>query len=176
MALHPVGEADLPALAAFINAAYRGETARQGWTHEADYLDGQRTDPAMLSADLAAHPGAALLAWREDGELLACVWLQPAQDALWKLGLLTVRPDRQGRGVGRRVLEAAEAYAAQHGAGRLAMAVIGLRGPLIAWYRRHGYQPTGAVEPFPYGDSRFGLPLRDDLEFTVLEKGLDAPP
>jgi hypothetical protein len=43
---------------------------------------------------------------------------------------------------------------------------------LIAWYRRRGYLATGEMAPFPYGDARFGLPVRDDLAFIVMEKRL----
>jgi hypothetical protein len=50
------------------------------------------------------------------------------------------------------------------------MTVVHLRDALIAWYERRGYILTGEVEPFPYGDERFGRPLRDDLHFVVLEK------
>ena len=42
------------------------------------------------------------------------------------------------------------------------------------YYRRRGYQPTGVFKPFPYGDERFGIPLRDDLRFEVLEKPLQG--
>lgn len=35
---------DIPALHDLVERAYRGDSARQGWTHEADLLDGQRTD------------------------------------------------------------------------------------------------------------------------------------
>ena len=52
------------------------------------------------------------------------------------------------------------------------MTVISLRHSLIAWYERRGYRRTGASEPFPYGDERVGVPLRDDLHFVVLEKFL----
>jgi hypothetical protein len=31
---------------------------------------------------------------------------------------------------------------------------------------------TGTTKPFPYGDERFGLPRRDDLQFEILEKDL----
>ena len=44
------------------------------------------------------------------------------------------------------------------------------RDELIAWYERRGYRRTGVVKPFPYGDTRFGIPRRDDLRFEVLEK------
>ena len=50
------------------------------------------------------------------------------------------------------------------------MTVVWVRDALIAWYQRRGYSLTGETEPFPYGDERFGRPLRDDLHFVVLEK------
>ena len=36
---------------------------------------------------------------------------------------------------------------------------------LIAFYERRGYVRTGIKKPFPYGDPRFGLPKRKDLQF-----------
>jgi GNAT superfamily N-acetyltransferase len=172
MRLTRVSDAELPALAAFVNSAYRGDTARRGWTHEADYLDGQRTDIETLRSDLA-RPGARLLAARDvAGELIGCVWLEPAEPAVWKLGMLTVSPERQAGGLGRELLAAAEAEAARQGAGRIRLTVIGIREALIAWYERRGYVRTGAEEAFPYGDARFGLPTRDDLSFVIMEKPL----
>ena len=81
--LTPATPSELPEVAALVNAAYRGESARQGWTHEADFLDGERTDVATLRADLAAKPDAKLLVLRDEpgGELLGCVWLEPADGA-----------------------------------------------------------------------------------------------
>ena len=52
------------------------------------------------------------------------------------------------------------------------MTVIDLRVELIEWYERRGYRRTGQTRPFPATDPRFGLPLRDDLRFAVLEKEL----
>jgi hypothetical protein len=52
------------------------------------------------------------------------------------------------------------------------MHVVNVRDALIAWYLRRGARKTGETEPFPYGDDRFGAPLRDDLSFLVLEKDL----
>ena len=92
---------------------------------------------------------------------------------MWYLGMLTVRPDLQARGLGRRMLQEAERYAAAQGARRMRMTVITVRDTLIAWYERRGYRRTGELLPFPYGHDRFGLPQRDDLQFEVLEKSLD---
>jgi ribosomal protein S18 acetylase RimI-like enzyme len=174
MPLFQAETTDLPAIADLVNAAYRGDSARRGWTHEADYLGGQRTDTATLARDLAARPAALLLMWRDapEADLLGCVWLEPAEVATWYLGMLTVRPDLQARQLGRAMLAAAEAAAVARGATRMRMTVINIREALIAWYCRRGYAVTGETIPFPYADRRFGEPLRDDLSFVVLERQL----
>lgn len=169
------GEADLEAIAVLVNSGYRGDTSRAGWTTEADLIGGQRTDAAKLRADLAERRGAVLLTLREGpgGELLGSVWLEPQTPDVWYLGMLTVRPDLQARQLGRTLLAEAEAYAAARGARRMRMSVITVRDALIAWYERRGYARTGETLPFPYGDERFGLPLREDLRFDVFEKTLE---
>jgi len=55
------------------------------------------------------------------------------------------------------------------------ISVIQLREPLIAWYERRGFRATGESVPFPYGDERNGIPLRNDLQLLVFEKPLDHP-
>lgn len=60
----------------------------------------------------------------------------------------------------------------ERGGERLRMTVVNVRDTLIAWYFRRGYRETGETDPFLYGDDRFGTPLRDDLRFVILEKGL----
>lgn len=174
MPLFEAKPADLPAVAALVNSAYRGEVSRQGWTTEADYVGGQRTDPQTLARDLAADPQARLLLLRdEEGEPpLGCVMLKPAKDDAWYLGMLTVRPDIQDRQLGRAMLEGAEAYAKAQGAGRIRISVVQVRDTLIAWYERRGYDATGATLPFPYGDPEIGEPTRDDLHFIVMEKAV----
>ena len=169
------GDSDLEAIAALVNSGYRGDSSRAGWTTEADFLGGQRTDAASLRADLSARPSAVLLTLRDEpgGDLLGSVWLEPHSPGVWYLGMLTVRPDLQARQLGRTLLADAEAYAAARGAKRIRMSVISVRDALIAWYERRGYARTGESLPFPYGDERFGVPLRDDLRFDVFEKTLE---
>ena len=163
---------DLPSVAELVNSAYRGETSRQGWTTEADYIDGQRTDATTLRRDLEAQPRAHLLTLRDQsgGPLLGTVWLEPAEGETWYLGMLTVRPDLQARRLGRDLLQAAEDFARDLGARRIRMSVVNIRDTLIAWYVRRGYALTGETLPFPYDDAVFGQPRRADLSFVVLEK------
>jgi ribosomal protein S18 acetylase RimI-like enzyme len=174
MLLHRALEADYPAIIDLANLAYRGSGPSASWNVETGIVEGQRLNESLLREDLAARPDAHLLLHRDgtDGPLLGSVWLDPGTDGVWYLGLFTVRPDLQNRQLGRALLAAAEGFAKQRGSRRIRMTVVNVRDALIAWYERRGYTMTGETQPFPYGDDRFGRPLRDDLHFVVLEKDI----
>ncbi|KAJ1552889.1 hypothetical protein HK405_009681, partial [Cladochytrium tenue] len=188
--------ADAPAVVRLVNSAYRGDSGRQGWTTESDYLDGQRLDETMFHTDILADESKSLLVlpkavWRaeqaqpaegndgaaDDGELIACVMVErlakdPAAAAVY-VGMVTVQPTAQGGGLGSKLLAAAEVYAvARFGARKAVMTVLEPRSELIAFYERRGYRRTGETEPFMYGEERFGIPKRDDLVFLKMEKEL----
>jgi len=162
---------DLPEIVELTNLAFRGEV---GWTLESRYIEGQRTSLQTLQDDLQAHPEAFMMIWRDEKEetLLGSVWLEPKKNGVWYMGLLAVRPDRQGQQLGRQMLEASEEEIRRRGAKRIRISVVNVRQKLIAWYERRGYVRTGEMEPFPYGNESVGRPLRDDLEFVMLEKEL----
>ena len=63
--------ADIPALVALIESAYRGDSSRAGWTTEADILGGQRTDPEGV-AGVLEHADSRMIVVERDGELVAC--------------------------------------------------------------------------------------------------------
>jgi len=176
MILTPAVEADYPELIALANLAYRGtgSSASASWNVETGIVEGQRLDDSLLREDLAAKPNAHLLLYRDqpDGPLLGTVWLEPKDETTWYLGLFTIHPDLQNRHLGRTLLAAAEDFAKSRGGTRIRMTVLNVRAALIAWYQRRGYTLTGETQPFPYGDDRFGTPLRDDLHFVILEKNL----
>ena len=163
-------QADIPAVVGLVTSAYRGDASRVGWTTEADMLDGQRIDPAVLAADIGRTRSIVLLAER-DGALLACAHVAEEEGAGY-FGMFCVRPDLQGGGVGKAVLAEAERIARGWQLPSLRMTVIDIRDELIAFYERRGYARTGIHKPFPYGDERYGIPLRADLRFEVLEKVL----
>ncbi len=181
---------DVPAVVALVESAYRGEASRAGWTTEADLLHGQRTDGSMVLATVE-HPAMHVLLAERDGLLLACCELTeprvdtPAGDAATTasgsgaayLGMFAVRPDLQGGGIGRAVLdEAARIARDDWGARALELSTLHLRTELIAWYERRGFARTGELRPFPYGDERYGLPQRDDIVQVVLSRELAPGP
>jgi GNAT superfamily N-acetyltransferase len=163
--------ANVDAVVALVESAYRGDASRAGWTTEADFLEGRRTGPDDVLAQLAKPRSRVLLA-ESAGELLACAHVA-VEDGAGYFGMFSVRPTLQGGGIGARVLEEAERIARHEwGQTHMRMTVIDIRSELIAYYERRGYRRTGILKPFPYGDARFGLPTRDDLRFEVLEKAL----
>jgi len=165
----PAVIADAPELDKLVNSAYRGDSSRQGWTTEADILDGTRTDAAAI-AELIQTPGTTILKFVEENEILACVELIKEDGKLY-LGMLTVKPNLQGKGIGKLLLKEAEEEAKRQNCTSIFMTVISVRKELIDWYVRHGYTPTGEKKPFAFNDPRFGKP-KQPLEFIVLEKKL----
>lgn len=164
-----VTEQEILLLNDLVNRTFRGESSKKGWTTEADLLDGIRTDPDSLKK-LITQPNSFILKYSSaSGIIQGCVYLQQKNRQLY-LGMLTVTPDLQGKGIGKKLLEAAELHASKLSCTSIIMTVISVREELIAWYQRHGYHLTGATEPFPT-DPKFGLP-KQPLIFLVLEKSL----
>jgi len=160
---------DIPQLLQLINSAYRGEDAKKGWTHEADLIDGTiRTDADSLR-QLIQKPGAVILKYEQDGKIIACVYLEKKGERLY-LGMLSVSPEIQAKGIGKKLLKAADDHAKKNECTAIEMTVISVRHELIAWYERNGYHQTSRREPFP-NDGKFGNP-RHTLEFVYLEKEL----
>ncbi len=172
MHLEHATEADYPAIINLVNAAYRGHGAVESWNIESGIIEGTRLTDSLLREDLAAKPQAHFLVTRDpnSGTIIGTVWLEPVDEDAWYLGLFTVDPAIQNQQLGRKLLSAAEEFAKARGARSIRMGVLSVRDTLIAWYERRGYSRTGETEPFPYGDDRFGKPLRENLVFAMLEK------
>lgn len=164
------GSEDIDTIVRLVNAAYRGDSSRLGWTTEADLLGGQRTDAEEV-AGLVAAPGSCVLLAVRGGVAAGSVHLRRAGMHAW-LGMFAIHPTLQGGGIGKRLMGAAEALAGDDwGAGAMRMSVITLRHELIAFYQRRGYLRTGELLPFPTSH-RFGIPRVTGLQLEVLEKPL----
>jgi GNAT superfamily N-acetyltransferase len=115
----------------------------------------------------------SILGSDDGGALVACCQVERRRDGTCYFGMFSVAPSAQGGGLGRAMLAEAERVAREEwGAMTMRMTVIKQRDDLIAWYARRGYEATEEMHAFPYGDERFGIPRRDDLEFRVLTKTL----
>lgn len=167
----PAVAGDVSRVVELVESAYRGEVSRAGWTTEADFLEGRRTGPDDIESILA-NPRSRILLAERDGELLACANVA-IEDGEGYFGMFSVKPDCQGAGLGKLVLAEAERIVGDEWRCRkMRMTVIDIRDELFSFYERRGYHRTGIKKPFPYGDERFGIPLRDDLRFEILEKTL----
>ena len=164
--------ADAEAIAALVNSGYRGESSKRGWTTEADLLGGQRTDEAQVLEMIQAADSRVELALAEDGSLLGCVHLKKELSGCCYVGMLTVDPARQAGGIGKQLLSYCERVAREWGCARMRMTVIEGREELLRFYERRGYARTGATEPFPEDDPRFGMPKVKGLRFLELTKTL----
>jgi GNAT superfamily N-acetyltransferase len=171
LTFRPATFADIDALVVLVTSAYRGDVSKQGWTTEADMLDGQRIDPDVLRKDIERERSRIVVAER-DAQLLACAHVAEDGGAGY-FGMFSVKPDLQGGGMGKLLLAEAERIARNEWKlPAMRMTVIDIRDELIAFYERRGYRRTGITKPFPYGDERYGIPKRDDLRFEILEKSL----
>jgi ribosomal protein S18 acetylase RimI-like enzyme len=165
---------DIPALVELLNSSYRGEGSKQGWTSEADMVAGDlRTDEANMK-ELMQLAGAVFLKYTDDknesdsNRIEGCVFLHKREGKLY-LGMFSVSPALQNKGIGKQIMIAAELYAKDQGCPAVFMRVISIRHELIAWYERQGYYKTGEVQPFD--DTKFGTATQP-IEFVVLQKDL----
>jgi predicted N-acetyltransferase YhbS len=168
MTITPATPADACELNALINSAYRGETAKKGWTNEAHLLDGIRiNEPALI--EYIRDPKTVILKYTNtEGQIVGCVYLKTEKNRRLYLGMLTVSPALQANGIGRQLLHAAEIWAVRSKCRVIYMTVITTRKELLNWYGRRGYRNTGKMIPFPV-DTKFGIP-KEPIELVVLEK------
>lgn len=175
MSIHPVSfrkalPSEVEPIVALVNSAYRGESSRQGWTTEADLLDGTRTNKTDIES-MIAQVGSMILLCMEGAEIIGCAHLE-LFGAECQLGMLVVKPGLQSRGIGKKLMQAAEAAARETwGVRKITMSVISVRHELIAYYERRGYRRTGRKKPF-VADDTHGFPKSQPIEFEVLEKDL----
>ncbi|MDP5138885.1 MAG: GNAT family N-acetyltransferase [Spirosomaceae bacterium] len=158
---------DVEELEMLINSAYRGESSKKGWTTEAGLLGGIRIDKEAIT-ELISRNDSVILKFTESGKIIGCVNLVNKGNSIY-LGMLTVSPIEQGKGIGKELIISSEKHAQNARVKEIEMTVISKRTELIAYYERRGYQQTGEKRPFPMNDPRFGEP-KTDLEFVVLKK------
>lgn len=150
-----------------VNSAYRGETSKKGWTTEANILEGTRITETELSETLS-DANNTILVYQENETIIGTVLLTNKKTELY-LGMLTISPELQNSGLGKKLLQAAENFARSLNLPKIVMTVITIREELIAWYQRNGYSDSGKREPFPAAFDDVVL-HHEPLEFMIIEK------
>ncbi len=167
-AISIITQDDIPAIKHLLNSAYRGESSKQGWTTEAHLIEGEQRTTEENLLQTMQQPGSAFLKYtNEQGEIIGCVNLQQHGKKLY-LGMFSVSPQRQGGGIGKQLLMAAEEWAKHLHCEAIYMSVISVRTELINWYQRQGYKDTGERKAFEE-DGTHGKHLQP-MEFMILEK------
>jgi GNAT superfamily N-acetyltransferase len=132
--LRAADAADISRIVSLLNAAFAME-----W----DFVSHDRTSAAEIARYMTA--GSFLVVDGEEGALATCMYLEQRGDRLY-LGMLAVSPDRQGRGLGRQMMAAAERHAASLGCGALDIRIVNRRSELPPFYRSLGFVDNG-TEP-----------------------------
>jgi ribosomal protein S18 acetylase RimI-like enzyme len=165
---------DFSEVVRLVNSAYRGDSSRKGWTTEAEYLDGQRTDEKSLEKELEGENKTVLCVRnKKSSEIIGTVFLEQFTDKKGPncyLGMLTVKPTLQNSGLGKWILNEVELHVKRRGVHRITLGVLNPRHELMAWYERRGFVKNGITEEFPYGQDQFGLPKTKGLHFVMFEK------
>ncbi|OGS69540.1 MAG: GNAT family N-acetyltransferase [Flavobacteria bacterium RIFCSPLOWO2_12_FULL_31_7] len=150
-----------------VNSAYRGETSKKGWTTEANILEGLRISETELT-EILLDANNTILVYQENNKIIGTVLLTNKKTELY-LGMLTISPELQNSGLGKKLLQAAENFAHTLNIPKITMTVISIREELIAWYQRNGYTDTGKRKPFPANLNDVVL-HHEALEFLIMEK------
>jgi len=145
---------DYPAIAALVNAAFEVE---------AFFVTEPRTSEEEVRTIACA--GTFLLAETEPARLVGAVKVT-LHGSVGHFGMLSVAPGVQGRGLGRRIVAAAERRMLEHGASTSEITVVNVREELFPWYRRLGYRSIGTE---PYVAHR---PPKIPVHFVVMQKQL----
>jgi len=121
---------DAPELTDLVNAAYAIEKS---------FFDGDRTDEDEIAA---MTESGLFLVLEQAGGLAAAVYLERRGNMAY-FGMLSVRPELQGMGLGKRLVRICEAMAEATGASAMTLRIVSLREELGRWYRGLGYREVG---------------------------------
>jgi GNAT superfamily N-acetyltransferase len=137
---------DVPDVVRVINAAY---------VVEQFFVAGDRTDAETVRRLMTK--GVFIVEKDDGGTMTGCVYVE-RRGSRGYFGMLAVDPARQGTGLGRKLIEAAEQHVRDGGGTAMDIRVVNLRTELTPFYERLGYVETGteaaddprALQPFHF--------------------------
>jgi GNAT superfamily N-acetyltransferase len=154
-AVRQAGPEDVPAVAELVNLAYQVE---------ASFVDGTRTSTGEVTRLM--ETGCFLILDGERGRLAGAIYVEAGPERGY-FGMLSVAPDMQGAGIGRRLVAVAEAMCEAQGCQSMELQVVNLRTELPPWYRSLGYREAGTT---PFDDPA----LKRPAHFIRMTKQLSA--
>ena len=152
IAIRPASAADARAIGAVFDAAVRA-----GWTYLGELAQEPMFGLEEWEREVAAHAPPNVLLVASDKAAGGIVGFVAAHPADGELYLLFVHPDAAGRGVGRRLLEAAHDALRAAGCRSAFLFTHERNERALAVYRAAGYRPDGGVRE---SDFR-GTPIRE---------------
>lgn len=153
------------AICDLVNLTYRGNA---GWTRETHIVQGNRTNRNEIALAMT-NPDAHFFVVNKNQQLASCIYVVKEENSAY-IGFFSVHPGLQGKGIGKHVLQQAEAFAVTTmGVMKFVMFVVSQRPELIAFYERRGYVRTGRVETYPL-HLGIGVPKVSGLTIEYLEK------
>lgn len=163
------GMEHIDSLVEMVNLAYRGGKATVAWKNENHLVSGPRIVKSDLERYIASPDSSIIAISNSDNLLLACVQVEK-NDHEAHIGMLSVHPEYQNLGLGKRLLQMAADYALNvFKCEKAKMCVFGGRDELLAWYGKMGYKRTGETMPF-FGPESGLSPLVDNAHFVIIEK------
>ncbi|KAG0317540.1 hypothetical protein BGZ99_006227 [Dissophora globulifera] len=172
-----------------INDAYRTEAS---WANEAHLINGERFSKDQLKDAMLDQVNILLLAFDpETGLPIGTVQLDPAEvypdygiymregaepyvettpkEQQIFVGLVSVDPRQQSRGIGRKLIDAGLRYAKEEmGRTQAVINVVYQRTELLDWYKRIGFVDYGERTPFP----DLARIKHDDIHFAVIRMNM----
>jgi ribosomal protein S18 acetylase RimI-like enzyme len=127
------GKDDMSGMIALVNAAFVVE----------NFIEGTRTDQERMSTLM--HKGQFLVAQDDHANFLGSVYVEIVDERGY-LGMLAVDPNRQGTGLGRKLVQAAEDHCRDRGCTYMKLTVLSQRLPVLSFYRKLGYKEAGKEE------------------------------
>ncbi len=165
-------KSDAEAIAQLVNKAYRPKTGLAGWTHESDWVSGNRTSVGQVEK-IMSKPDSVILVGLKNSKIVASVHVEK-DGGNSHIGMLAVHPKLQEAGAGKQMLAYVEKYANENfGSEKFVMTVVSSRSELIAFYLRRGYQKTGVVQDYPLS-AGVGTPKFLGLKTETLEKRFNS--
>lgn len=128
------------------------ELVNRAYEIERFFLEEERTTADEIAGLI--HSGGFLVLEYRGGICAAVLFQGPGQrnelpPTHAYFGMLSVLPELQGLGLGRRLVRVAEAMAEATGATAMSLRVVNLREELSRWYKSLGYREVGTT-PFDH--------------------------